>query len=162
MRTESRRENEKIAMTITTEPAKLRTAPSLTGISHVGLTVRDITTSEAWYADVLGLVRVFVEPHSAGEGYAVVMTRPGTALYLGLDHHPDADRQEFSERRTGLDHLALAVETREDLDRWAARLDALGIEHGTITDVSEPVPHAQMTFRDPDGIAIEVFWTGGH
>jgi len=122
-------------MTITTETA-VQTVPSLTGISHVGLTVRDVTTSEAWYADVLGLVRVFVEPHSAGEGYAVVMTRPGTALYLGLDHHPDADRQEFSERRTGLDHLALAVESRVDLDRWAAHLDAQGIEHGAITDVS--------------------------
>jgi catechol-2,3-dioxygenase len=136
--------------------------PSLTGISHVGLTVRDVTTSEAWYADVLGLVRVFVEPHSTGEGYAVVMTRPGTALFLGLDHHPDADRQAFSEHRTGLDHIALAVESRADLDRWADRLDARGIEHGPITEVEEPAPHAQMTFRDPDGIPIEVFWMGGH
>ena len=27
-----------------------------------------------------------------------MMTRPGTALFLGLDHHPDADRQELSRR----------------------------------------------------------------
>ena len=92
--------------TTSTSSTTVQAAPSLTGISHVGLTVRDVTTSEAWYADVLGLVRVFVEPHSAGEGYAVVMTRPGTALFLGLDHHPDADRQEFSEHRTGLDGVA--------------------------------------------------------
>jgi catechol-2,3-dioxygenase len=141
--------------------APVRTAPSLTGISHVGLTVRDVTTSEAWYSDVLGLVRLFVEPHGTGDGHTIVMTRPGTALFLGLDHHPEADQQLFSERRTGLDHLALGVETRQDLDGWAAHLDSRGIEHSSIVEVGAPAPHAQMTFRDPDGIAIEVFWMGG-
>ena len=141
--------------------AAVRTVPSLTGISHVGLTVRDVATSEAWYADVLGLVRLFVEPHSTGDGHTVVMTRAGTARFLGLDHHPEADRLVFSERRTGLDHLALAVESRPDLDAWADHLDALGIDHSPITEVGEPAPHAQMTFRDPDGIPIEVFWMGG-
>ena len=67
----------------------------------------------------------------------------------------------FSERRTGLDHLALAVESRPDLDAWADHLDALGIDHSPIVEVGEPSPHAQMTFRDPDGIPIEVFWMGG-
>jgi len=141
--------------------AAVQSVPGLTGISHVGLTVRDVATSEAWYTDVLGLVRVFVEPHSAGEGHAVVMTRSGTALFLGLDHHPDADQHVFSERRTGLDHLALAAESRADLDRWAGHLDFRGIDHSPIVDVDEPSPHAQMTFRDPDGIPIEVFWMGG-
>ncbi len=135
--------------------------PSLTGINHVGLTVRDVATSETWYSEVLGLVRVFVEPHSVGDGHTIVMTRPGTALFLGLDHHPEADQQLFSERRTGLDHLALSVATRPDLDAWAAHLDERGIEHSEIVDVAEPAAHAQMTFRDPDGIAIEVFWMGG-
>lgn len=149
-------------MTATTGgEATVRTVPSLTGISHVGLTVRDVEVSEAWYAEVLGLVRLFVEAHSAGDGHAVVMTRPGTALFLGLDHHPDADRQMFHERRTGLDHLALGVESRPDLDSWTAHLDAHGIEHSPVVEVDEPSPHAQMTFRDPDGIPIEVFWIGG-
>ncbi len=140
----------------------VQTVPSLTGISHVGLTVRDVAASETFYTEILGLVRVFVEPHSVGEGYAVVMTRPGTALFLGLDHHPDADKQVFSERRTGLDHLALSVENREDLDRWVSYLDGHGIEHSTIVDFDEPAPHAQLTLRDPDGIPVELFWLGGH
>jgi catechol 2,3-dioxygenase-like lactoylglutathione lyase family enzyme len=153
-------------MTTTTTTAEggcaVQTVPSLTGISHVGLTVRDVETSEAFYTELLGMVRLFVEPHSVGEGYAVVMTRPGTALFLGLDHHPEADRQVFSERRTGLDHLALSVENREDLDRWVIHLDAHGVAHSTIVDVDEPSPHAQLTLRDPDGIPIELFWLGGH
>lgn len=150
-----------VSMTTTTEPAPARTVPGLTGISHVGLTVRDVEVSEAWYAEVLGLVRLFVEPHSAGEGHAVVMTRPGTALYLGLDYHPDADQQMFHERRTGLDHLALGVGSRSDVDRWITHLDTCGIEHSPVVEVDEPTPHAQLTFRDPDGIPIEVFWIGG-
>ena len=41
------------------------------------------------------------------------MTRPGTGLFVGLDHHPDADRETFSPQRTGLDHLALQLASRE-------------------------------------------------
>src|SRR5579872_153506 len=134
--------------------------PSLAGVQHLGLTVRDIAASEAWYSEALGLVRAFVEPHSAGEGYAVVMTRPGTGLFLGLDHHPGADRTMFDPLRTGLDHLALSVANREDLDAWIPHLDAAGVEHDALVEMDEPLPHAMVVLRDPDGIAIELFWLG--
>ena len=75
--------------TATQVPPTTRSAPALIGLQHLGLTVRDVVASEAWYTKVLGLVRAFVEPHGAGDGYAVVMTRPGTGLFMGLDHHPD-------------------------------------------------------------------------
>lgn len=103
----------------------------------------------------------FVEPHSAGDGYAVVMTRPGTGLFLGLDHHSDADREAFDARRTGLDHIALGVASREDMDTWVSRLDAKGVDHGPLLETTEPLPHAMVVLRDPDGIAIELFWFGG-
>lgn len=137
------------------------TIPAVTGLQHLGLTVRDIDASEAWYGRTLGLVRAFVEPHGTGAGYAVVMTRPGTALFLGLEHHPEADRQPFSPLRTGLDHLALQVTNRSDLDEWARHLDALEVEHGEISETTEPPAHALFCFRDPDGIPIELFWFGG-
>lgn len=154
-------------MTIATEPSvpwrslSTRPVPPVTGYSHVGLTVRDIAASEAWYTEVLGLVRAFVEPHGAGDGYAVVMTRPGTGLFLGLDHHPEAGREIFSPLRTGLDHLALQVPSRGDIDEWVAHLDAVGVEHGALSESAAPAPHALMVFRDPDGIPIELFWFGG-
>lgn len=152
-------------MTLTTTPtsqtdAESATLPSLSGVHHLGLTVRDIDESERWYADVLGMVRVFVEPHPSGGGYAAVINRPGTFLFLGLDFHPQADQKRFDERRTGLDHFALAVDSRSDLDAWARRLDALGVEHGPILDKDEPV-HAAMVLRDPDGIPVELFWAAG-
>ena len=151
----------KCTVTITTEPSPhTRAVPMVTGISHLGLTVCDIVTSEAWYNDVLGFVRAFVEPHGTGNGYAVVMTRPGTGLFVGLDHHPDADREMFSARRTGLDHLAFQVASREDIDEWTTYLEAIGVEHGAVSERLEPAPHALVVFHDPDGIPIELFWLG--
>lgn len=62
--------------------------PSLTGVQHLGLTVRDIVASEAWYTSVLGLVRAFVEPHSTGDGYAVVMALSGNRTVSGTRSPP--------------------------------------------------------------------------
>jgi len=149
-------------MTIATESAQsTRVVPAVTGLQHLGLTVRDINASEAWYSQVVGLVRAFVEPHGTGDGYAVVMTRPGTGLFLGLDHHPEADREMFSPLRAGLDHLALQVANRANLDEWVEHLDALGVRHGEVFETTDPVAHALFCFRDPDGIPIELFWFGG-
>jgi catechol 2,3-dioxygenase-like lactoylglutathione lyase family enzyme len=145
---------------VETHPSTL-TAPALTGLQHIGLTVRDIVASEAWYTNVLGLVRAFVEPHATGEGYAVVMTHPSTGLFVGLDHHPDADREMFSPLRTGLDHVALGLASREAIDEWIAHLDTLGVDHEAVFESAEPAPHALVVFRDPDGIPIELFWYGG-
>jgi glyoxylase I family protein len=143
----------------TTQPdVPVTAAPSLVGVHHLGLTVRDIHDSETWYAEVLGLVRAFVEPHPIGGGHTVVMTRPGTALFLGLDHHPQADLQEFDARRTGLDHLALRLGSRSDLDAWLARLAALGIQHGAVHESDDPA-YATVLLHDPDGIPIELFWS---
>ncbi len=147
--------------TVTESVSSTRAVPAVTGLHHLGLTVRDIAASEAWYSRVLGLVRAFVEPHGTGDGFAVVMTRPGTGLFVGLDYHPAADRVRFSPLRAGLDHLALQVASREDLDSWVTHLDGAGVEHGAVFETAEPAPHALVVFRDPDGIPIELFWFGG-
>lgn len=145
-------------MSIATHPeTTTSTSPRLTGFHHLGLTVRDIDASERWYAEVLGLTRMFVEPHSVGDGHTVVLTRPGTALFLGLDHHPQADHERFDPRRTGLDHLAVKLDARSDLDAWTAHLDGLGVAHGAVRDSDTP-RSAAMVVPDPDGIPIELFW----
>lgn len=76
----------------------MTTAPALTGYHHLGLTVRDIEASEAWYAQTLGLVRAFVEKHDNDTGYAVVMTRPGPAQlpHSQLDQQP-GDRSRLDD-----------------------------------------------------------------
>lgn len=135
--------------------------PEMVGLQHLGLTVRDVDASEAWYTQVLGLERVFVDPHPKDDGYAVVMTRPGTALYIGLHHHPTADRERFKPQRTGLDHLALQLPSREAIDQWITHLDAIGVEHEAMVEKVDPAPFALILVRDPDGIPVELFWAGG-
>ncbi|MDA8045818.1 MAG: VOC family protein [Actinomycetota bacterium] len=66
-------------------PTSSQAVPTVTGISHVGITVRDIAASEAWYSNVLGLVRAFVEPHATGDGYAVINPRLDSTGWDGLD-----------------------------------------------------------------------------
>lgn len=147
--------------TSTETPPSTGAVPALAGLQHLGLTVRDVVASEAWYTRVLGLVRAFVEPHPNDDGYAVVMTRPDTGLFVGLHHHPHPDGDRFDPRRTGLDHLALQLPSREGIDRWLTHLDAVGVEHEAVVERAEPVPFALVLVRDPDDIPIELFWFGG-
>lgn len=137
---------------------QLTATPVVTGYHHLGLTVRDVDRSETWYGQVFGFQRAFVEPHNGGTGYAVVMAIPGTSIFMGLDKHEAHQGEQFEEHRTGLDHLAIGVATREDLDRWVEHLDALGVEHSTINNMTEPFPAATLSFRDPDNIALELMW----
>ena len=136
------------------DPVKL----PLGGFHHIGITVSDVDASEAWYTRVLGFERLVVEPHNGADGYALLMHRPGGRLHIGLDNHKANKGEPFAEHRTGLDHLAIHVEQRGDLDRWTEHLDRLDVPHGVITERHEPFPFATLVFRDPDNVQLELIW----
>jgi catechol 2,3-dioxygenase-like lactoylglutathione lyase family enzyme len=74
---------------------------------------------------------------------------------IGLHQHgTTAPIGQFSEYRVGLDHVAFGVENRGELEKWASRLDELGVAHG---DIKDPAYGSGLSFRDPDGIALEFF-----
>jgi catechol-2,3-dioxygenase len=74
---------------------------------------------------------------------------------LGLHQHAKpAPDERFSEFRVGLDHVAFGCADRAELQSWAQRLDELGVEHSEIKDRAYG---SGMSFRDPDGIALEFF-----
>jgi catechol 2,3-dioxygenase-like lactoylglutathione lyase family enzyme len=144
--------------TLTQSPERT-SVPALGGIHHIGLTVSDIEASEAWYTHVLGLTRAFVEPHNGGgTGSAVVLHRPGSPLFLGLDKHEANQQERFDESRTGLDHVAFHVAERSELDAWAAWFDDQEVRHSGISEFAEPFPFAVLVFRDPDNIQLELIW----
>ena len=124
-------------------------APS--GIHHIALTVTDLETSTAWYKRVLGLEEIRREE---GEVRHAVLLTWGTHPTIGLVHH-DADDSVFDPTMTGLDHAAFTVDSREELDEWAARFDAEGVTHSGAIDVPTG---AILNFKDPDGIALALFW----
>jgi catechol 2,3-dioxygenase-like lactoylglutathione lyase family enzyme len=126
--------------------------------AHVRLTVTDIARSRAFYDDVFGLPVAFELPADADDAtraqlaflYGGVIYRLGDSL-LGL--RPVAD-DGFDENRTGLDHVSFRVDSRADLDAAAAMLDERGIAHAGVKDIG--AGHI-LEFRDPDGIALELY-----
>jgi catechol 2,3-dioxygenase-like lactoylglutathione lyase family enzyme len=69
-------------------------------------------------------------------------------------HGTPAPEEDLSEFRVGLDHVSFGVADRAELEKWARRLDELGIAHGHIRDAGYG---SALSFRDPDGIALELF-----
>jgi len=130
---------------------------SFSGVAHLALVVRDMAASVAFYEEVLGFERVGEVregPPEAGHPRRLVR-HPDSGLVLGIHepHRRSGDR--FDPQRTGLDHVAVGVAAREDLDAWSERLDAHGVEHSPVRDAG----YAEfVSFCDPDGIAWELWW----
>ena len=134
---------------------------STVGYGHVRLTVTDLDRSRAFYDRVFGFPVAFEVPADADEttraslGFlfgGVIYAAPWGGL-LGLRPvAPEGDR--FDEDRVGLDHLSLSVATAADLHDAVAVLDEAGVAHGGVKDLGAG---SILEFRDPDGIALELF-----
>lgn len=120
-------------------------------IGHVAVTVSDLDRSREWYTKLFGSDPVLDE--DTGSFHHVVYAL-GSTLF-GVHTHPTPnDTPEFSEFRSGLDHVAFGVGSRAELEEWANKLDDLGIKHGGIVDAHYG---SGVSFRDPDNIALEFF-----
>jgi glyoxylase I family protein len=107
-------------------------------LTHVALTVRDLAVSVPWYEALLDAKPVLDEGTDPDFHHTVYLIGNTT----------------LSEFRVGLDHVAFGCADRAELEKWARRLDELGIAHGQIKDASYG---SGLSFRDPDGIALEFF-----
>ena len=119
-------------------------------ITHVAVTVSDLDVSVPWYDALIGARAVLDE--DTGPFRHVVYSIGDTLL--GLHEFPDPAAGAFDERRVGLDHVAFGVADRDELVDWVDRLEDLGVDHGGIVDAGYG---SGLSFRDPDGIALELF-----
>jgi len=133
-------------------------------IRHVGIHVRDID-EEMEFLSLLG-----AKVTSIGK-----IGRRGRIAFVSLDgvwHHnfalfedgerlPSGDSQK---EPMGLDHIAMATDSRKSVDAWLKKLTAAGIEvHGPQIQGPEggglPEGSGSYTifFHDPNGVCFEIF-----
>lgn len=127
------------------------------GIHHLGLTVRDVDASAAWYERVLEFRRVSNYHSPDGALRKVFLSHEGLGVRLGLTQHRRGSTERFSETRVGLDHLAFAVKDRHELDAWADRLAADAVTCSPVTSANSIPGAFVLVFRDPDNIQLELF-----
>ena len=127
--------------------------PDFPGLTHVALTVKDIEVSGPWYRRLLGTDPVLDEHTDAGFRHLVWVLDGGTLLGIH-QHERGAPNERFTEFRVGLDHVGFGCANRAELEKWMDRLNELGISHGGIVDAGYG---SGLSFRDPDGIALELF-----
>lgn len=125
--------------------------PDFSGIHHLAITVRDLDTSTAFYKLVFGFA-----PAGEINGSGLrrrLFTLPG-GTNLGLTEHTPTTSEAFTPFRPGMDHLGFSVDTAEELSSWAEHLTDAGIDHSGLVEASYGTA---LSFKDPDGIALEFF-----
>ncbi len=131
-------------------------------LHHIALTVRDLDTSLPWYEQVFGVSYQMDAPHEGG--VAKLLADETWQLAIVLHQHDASTGEAFLESRTGLDHVGLAVPTREDLVAWQSHLESHGVARADAADrplTQSPIadePYGSvLVFRDPDNIQLEIF-----
>lgn len=136
--------------------------PAPARLHHIALTVRDLDASVSWYEQVFAVKHVMDAPHEGGTAH--ILLDESAALCFALHTHDEASGDEFSERRTGLDHVGMVVAVREDLVRWQDHLERHGVRRAARADqpctqspIADEPYGAVLVFRDPDNIQLELF-----
>jgi glyoxylase I family protein len=122
--------------------------PTLLGVSHLGFSVPDVAAATRFWVDVLGF-----EPMNDDPGFRFVFHH-GARIAVVLTDHAGTVQDRFDEHRPGLDHLALAVADRDDLERWRSRLDEHGVPHSGVVE-SDGGWH--LNLRAPGDFPVELF-----
>lgn len=127
--------------------------PMVRGFTHVSLSVRDLEESLSFYRDTLGL-GVLAEPYEGDvfDGREAMVLAGRTALCLQAHRANSGDG--FDPTRTGLDHIALAVASVDDLHEFAEHLTAAGVDHSGVKPLAGFGDFIEL--RDPNGILVEL------
>lgn len=124
----------------------------ISGLSHVALTVTDLTVARGFWTEVMGF-EVAVDAPSL-----LILVDPPAQVVIACVEHDGGDGGPFDERRVGLDHPALQVDDIEQLRRWEARL----IEAGRpASEIVESQWGSHLNVRGPDNLAIELLTMHG-
>ncbi|MFD0552712.1 VOC family protein [Streptomyces rectiviolaceus] len=129
------------------------TVTSALRTGHIGLNVTDLERSLAFYRDVLGY-GVIGEGKEEGRRFAFLGEGGAPSLTLWQQAYA-----AYAASNAGLHHLAIEVDTIEEVRAYESALRAYGVEFA----YEGVVPHGEgaasggIFFHDPDGTRLEIF-----
>jgi len=127
--------------------------PFTSGINHVALLTRDIDAFVGFYAEVFD-AEVLFDIDEDGLRHAAVDLGGGAALHaFAFPDSPHAAASAEVFNRGHLDHVAINVANEGALDEARRRLVKRNASDGTVTDFGVL---KSISFRDPDGLEVEV------
>jgi catechol 2,3-dioxygenase-like lactoylglutathione lyase family enzyme len=132
------------------EPRRLR----ITGLHHVTLIATDLERTTAFYRDTLGLALVEEganadDPDARHFWFGDAAGRAGTLL--SFLEYPGMEPGTVG--RGSTHHLALAVDSAEELEAWREYLRGRGVD---TTEVFARGRFHSLYLRDPDGHIVEL------
>lgn len=131
--------------------------PRISKLSHTSFSVTDAERTARWWNDVLGLVTF---DRVAGDDWrGVLVLHEPSGMVIELQEHDGNPGDRFDPRRTGLDHVGLKVDSRAELVEWQEHFARHGVDHTPVVDREYG---SVLTFRDPDGIQLEMFYRENH
>lgn len=127
-----------------------KTKPVTTGAHHIGLTVSKLEASARFFVDVLGWTEVRRDPD-----YPAIFVSDGVLMITLWATKSDNPNAFDKNTNIGLHHLALAVETLDELDDIYKRLAEHGIHIEFAPELLRDGPAKHMMCYEPSGIRIE-------
>lgn len=125
--------------------------PSFTGINHLALTVSDLAVSVPFYSALWNSEPVGTMDD--GPFSRQIFALPG-GMTIGLTQHDHGSGKPFDAMTPGLDHIGFNVASLTELEEWAEHLRTQGISTDGVVEASYGTA---LSFKDPDGVALEFF-----
>lgn len=123
------------------------------GNAHVILTVSQWEKAHAFYSELMP----FLGLHKVYDGNNFLY-HVGGRTALGIQRcAPEYEGERFVQNRVGLHHMCFRARSREDVDKAAEKVRAMGgfIDRGPMEREFAP-GYYFFVFEDPDGIRLEV------
>jgi lactoylglutathione lyase len=128
------------------------------GINHLGLTVRDLDQTTAFFTDLLGWKLV-----TRDDSYPRTAVTDGYCRFTLWQADPSQSIIDFNRKsNVGLHHVAIEVSSKEELLGLADKIrDWPGTELEFEPELLSGGPRMHMMFREPGGIRMEIIWPAG-
>ena len=132
--------------------------PDTKGLNHLGLSVRDLNSSIAFFIDCLGW-----EESGRDESYPRSAVSDGSIRITLWQVDQSNNVTEFDRKlNIGLHHVALEVDSEARLEEIARKLETYpGVVIEFLPELVGTGPRKHMMCYEPGGNRVEFIWQGG-